>query len=193
MKPLNNWTITSPFGPRFIFGKMQPHEGVDLISPDRRVFAVADGTVLTAKFDREAGNLIRLGHYGYHTRYLHLDSMSVQVGDQVKAGQQIGIYGATGRVTGPHLHFDLYVDGVRVDPEPYLRGDRSMEVLEVKLHGKVVGIAKMDGSTAVLDTPARSMLVRLGYDVVDWAPEQLTIRPNLKKMMQIINQEIKEE
>ena len=69
------------------------------------------------------GNRIGIDHgYGIATYYNHLDETWVSVGQQVEVGRQIGVMGTTGASTGDHLHFELYINGVRVDPEPYRNG-----------------------------------------------------------------------
>jgi murein DD-endopeptidase MepM/ murein hydrolase activator NlpD len=94
------------------------HNGVDLAAPTGTpVYAVAPGVVTTVGYTDINGNWIKVDHgEGYATAYLHLSRTDVARGAQVVAGQQLGAVGATGRVTGPHLHFILYKDGQEVDP-----------------------------------------------------------------------------
>ena len=194
MEPLQSWRITSPYGWRYIFGKQEKHEGVDLVAPDRTVVAVDDGIVTQAIYnDPSGGNFLRIDHSTYQTRYLHLASLNVKKGELVTAGQPIGIYGETGNVTGPHLHFDLIVNGEHIDPLPYLRGEKYMNDLQpIKLHGVNWGLARMIGDKSVItDTHARA-LERLGYDV-EWTPDAIMLKPNVTKMLKIIAKEIKEE
>ena len=111
--------------------KPAPHWGIDWPAPvGTLVLAAADGEVVKAqKWSGSAekqpeGTMVRLRHAGgYFTRYFHLDRIEpgVKVGAQVKAGDVIGVVGKTGRVTGPHLHFELVrPDFTRLDPTPWL-------------------------------------------------------------------------
>lgn len=116
-----------------VTGKVEPHNGLDLArAPLRKgspVYAVWDGVVITANQDpgSSAGKFIRLNHGAYHTRYLHLDTVVVKVGEIVKEGQLIGTMGMTGQSTGPHLHFEIRnTDDKPVDPLPFLTGKQLM-------------------------------------------------------------------
>ncbi len=124
--PLAQWQVTSDFGAtNRPSGK--PHRGMDLRA--RRgtlVMAPADGVVATST-DTYAGGprygkVVVIEHAGgLRTLYAHLDERSVRAGDQVRAGQQIGLSGATGKVTGPHLHFEVQRGGAQVDPRDVLK------------------------------------------------------------------------
>ncbi|MEU1166961.1 LysM peptidoglycan-binding domain-containing M23 family metallopeptidase [Streptomyces sp. NPDC005921] len=102
------------------------HTGVDFVVPTGTpVKAVGAGTVVTAGWGGSYGNqvVIRLAD-GYYAQYGHLSALSVSVGQTVTAGQQVGLSGATGNVTGPHLHFEIRTTpdyGSDVDPVAYLR------------------------------------------------------------------------
>ncbi|MEU2426365.1 LysM peptidoglycan-binding domain-containing M23 family metallopeptidase [Streptomyces sp. NPDC007851] len=102
------------------------HTGVDFVVPaGTPVKAVGEGTVVTAGWGGAYGNqvVIRLAD-GYYAQYGHLSALSVSAGQTVTAGQQIGLSGATGNVTGPHLHFEIRTTpdyGSDVDPVGYLR------------------------------------------------------------------------
>ncbi|MFE2065342.1 peptidoglycan DD-metalloendopeptidase family protein [Streptomyces sp. NPDC059467] len=102
------------------------HTGVDFVVPSGTpVKAVGAGTVVTAGWGGAYGNqvVVRLAD-GYYAQYGHLSALSVSVGQTVTAGQQIGLSGATGNVTGPHLHFEIRTTpdyGSDVDPVAYLR------------------------------------------------------------------------
>ncbi|MER7179718.1 peptidoglycan DD-metalloendopeptidase family protein [Streptomyces hyaluromycini] len=102
------------------------HTGVDFVVPTGTpVKAVGAGTVVTAGWGGAYGNqvVIRLAD-GYYAQYGHLSALSVTVGQTVTAGQQVGLSGATGNVTGPHLHFEIRTTpdyGSDVDPVAYLR------------------------------------------------------------------------
>lgn len=142
--------ITAYFGVRTdpVTGKVDSsHLGIDLISGigSRTVIAFADGTVTSLRntytgrtTDGSAGNYITLTHKsGVKTMYKHLkkDSLLVKKGDAVAAGQPIAVMGDTGHTTGVHLHFDVVLDGVRVDPLPYLRGEKSLPGTARRLNG----------------------------------------------------------
>ena len=122
--------LTSPFGMRTIFGKRSMHNGIDLVGEGSTldyIVAFADGIVKISKYSSSAGEYVELDHgNGNYTRYLHLKkgSRTVKVGQAVKKGQVLGYMGATGNVTGAHLHFDIKVGGKFVDPAPYLKGEK---------------------------------------------------------------------
>lgn len=111
--------ITSPFGQRRVFNDelKSRHTGLDLRGREGDpVHASARGRVaLTGDF-YYAGNAVYLDHgLGVYTGYFHLSSIAVEEGDTVRQGQRLGAVGATGRVTGPHLHWSLYVNGEALD------------------------------------------------------------------------------
>ncbi len=111
--------ITSGFGPRRhpIFRVVRMHNGVDIAAPwGTPVRAAAPGTVLFAGWFGGYGKLVVLDHGGVTTLYGHLSSIEVAAGQKVRAGQVIGRVGSTGYSTGPHLHFEIRVDGRPVDP-----------------------------------------------------------------------------
>ena len=117
--PAQGW-LSSGAGKRSdpFTGEQDTHEGLD-ISADRGspVFATANGTVSTASSAGAYGNLIVVDHgYGLETRYGHLQAFRVKAGDEVQRGQQIGIVGSTGRATGPHLHYEVRVNGRILNP-----------------------------------------------------------------------------
>jgi murein DD-endopeptidase MepM/ murein hydrolase activator NlpD len=117
--------ITSGFGPRIdpFLGTPALHTGVDLLEEyGAPVRATAAGTVVTAGFDGGYGNMVEINHgNGLATRYAHLSSIEVTPGEKVDLGTVLGRIGATGRATGPHLHYEVRVDGEPVDPERFLR------------------------------------------------------------------------
>ena len=100
-----------------ITGEQRDHSGIDIPQPaGTPVLAAADGTVLETDFSAEDGNYIRLRHGNVTTKYAHLQEYTVEPGQTVSAGEQIGQVGSTGMSTGAHLHFEVTVDGIRVDP-----------------------------------------------------------------------------
>ncbi|MBE6780029.1 MAG: hypothetical protein E7545_03515 [Ruminococcaceae bacterium] len=125
--------VTSPFGMRTIWGKKQMHNGIDLVGEGATldyIIAFADGEVKISKYSLTAGEYVRLYHgNGNYTRYLHMKkgSRTVKAGDKVLKGQVLGYMGATGNVTGAHLHFDVNVNGKYVDPAPYLEGVKEFD------------------------------------------------------------------
>lgn len=118
--------ITSGFGARDVTVGSSNHQGVDIgNSVGTDVFAADGGTVIFADFSTSGyGNLVKIQHdNGAVTFYAHLDEILVSVGDKVYQGQLIAKMGKTGRVTGPHLHFEIRPNGVTpVNPTKYLTG-----------------------------------------------------------------------
>lgn len=116
--------ITSPFGWRSnpFGGSPEFHQGLDIAAPSgTTVTAAASGTVIMAQWYGGYGNYILLDHGGgYSTGYGHLSAIYVSNGQAVKRGQAIGAVGSTGASTGPHLHFEVRIDGKPVDPAPRL-------------------------------------------------------------------------
>lgn len=117
-----NGVKTSGFGPRHhpILNQVRNHNGVDWAAPTGTpIVAVAGGQVKFAGVAGGYGNVVYLDHPGgLQTRYAHMHQFGpgIATGTQVNAGQVIGYVGTTGRSTGPHLHFELYVAGTPVDP-----------------------------------------------------------------------------
>lgn len=118
MFPVTNWNVTSNFGYRW--GRL--HAGTDVGVPiGTTVRASRGGQVITAGWLGGYGNCVIIDHGdGVATRYGHLSEVTVSVGQYVDQGQQIALSGNTGRSTGPHLHFEIRINGEAVDPLPYL-------------------------------------------------------------------------
>jgi murein DD-endopeptidase MepM/ murein hydrolase activator NlpD len=117
--------LTSGFGfRRSPFGRWRTdfHSGIDIA--DRRgapIFAAATGRVIRADYSGGYGRMVELDHgFGITTRYAHCTSLKVKKGDVVAASDLIATMGSSGRVTGPHLHFEVRIDGHAVDPLDYL-------------------------------------------------------------------------
>lgn len=112
--------ITSAFGTaRLLNGTLKSfHSGTDFkAAPGTPVTAVNDGIVVLAKARYYAGNSVVVDHgEGLYTCYYHLSRIGVKKGETVARGQRIGLSGSSGRVTGPHLHFAVMLQGVQVDP-----------------------------------------------------------------------------
>jgi murein DD-endopeptidase MepM/ murein hydrolase activator NlpD len=117
--------VTSRMGDRFdpIDGHHSHHAGIDLAAKTGTpVVAAGAGKVVRAGEASGYGNLVVVDHgNGTQTRYAHLDRIDVKVGDTLDAGQALGAAGATGRVTGAHLHFEIRQDGEPVDPAAMLK------------------------------------------------------------------------
>jgi murein DD-endopeptidase MepM/ murein hydrolase activator NlpD len=110
--------VTSPFGMRW--GRM--HEGIDISVPEGTpIHAAASGRVILAAYTGGYGNYTCIDHGGgLSTCYAHQSSFAVSSGQSVQQGQVIGYSGNTGSSTGPHLHFEVRVNGAAVDPMGYL-------------------------------------------------------------------------
>ncbi len=117
--------ITSPFGWRMhpVYHRMIMHKGIDIAVPTGTpVAAAADGKVIVASYQGDCGNMVAIDHHGgLSTFYCHMSQLFVSVGQEVQRGQAIGAAGATGDATGPHVHFQVMVNGTPVDPMSYLR------------------------------------------------------------------------
>ena len=122
MYPVTNWNLTSNFGYRW--GRL--HAGADVGVPiGTTVRASRAGQVITAGWVGGYGNCVIIDHGdGVTTRYGHLSEVTVSVGQYVDQGQQVALSGNTGRSTGPHLHFEIRINGEPVDPLPYLAGEK---------------------------------------------------------------------
>lgn len=115
---------TSGFGKRFspFESKYKFHIGVDIASsPNTPIVSTADGVVVFAGTKKGYGNTLIIKHkYGYKTLYGHNSKLLVQLHQKVKKGQKIGLLGKTGRSTGYHVHYEIHVDNVPVDPWLFL-------------------------------------------------------------------------
>lgn len=131
-RPLEPLPAAGRFGSRRIFNGQprSPHTGADYAAKTgTRVHAVADGTVVLTASYFFPGNAVIVDHGdGLFSMYFHLSKTSVREGEKVSAGQAIGAVGATGRVTGPHLHLGIRWRGARVDPEVLLGREASTTV-----------------------------------------------------------------
>jgi len=121
--PLKNLHLTSSYGHRIhpVTGKYAFHAGVDLRAKADTVFAIMDGSVAATGYNDFLGIFIRLDHGGgFQSGYGHLSEVFVAPGDTVKSGEPIAISGATGRVTGGHLHFSICYNRQYIDPMNFL-------------------------------------------------------------------------
>jgi murein DD-endopeptidase MepM/ murein hydrolase activator NlpD len=121
--PVRGW-VDSPFGNRIspFTGTIQFHEGIDIAAEiGTPVLAPADGVVIKAGFESGYGNVVELSHgYGFMTVFGHNSRLNVKPGQHVKRGDIISFSGNTGLSTGPHLHYEVRVNGLPVNPISYL-------------------------------------------------------------------------
>lgn len=137
-KPLSgSMEVTSPFGARLdpFLGKPAMHTGVDLREDyGTDVRATAAGRVVSAGAAGGYGTMIEIEHgHGLSTRYAHLSAVAVHEGQSVDKGEIIGQVGATGRATGPHLHYETRIDGEAVDPMRFLNAGERLAMLDPEL------------------------------------------------------------
>ena len=118
--------VTSKFGMRDhpLFGDERPHTGIDIgAQAGAEVIAADSGTVAVATYSSSYGNYVTIYHSnGDYTLYAHMSSLTVTAGQNVTQGDVIGYVGSTGWASGPHLHFEIRVNGSTVDPTSYLSG-----------------------------------------------------------------------
>ncbi|MEA9392976.1 murein DD-endopeptidase MepM [Acerihabitans sp. TG2] len=118
---MKHYRISSSFNPRRlnpVTGRISPHRGVDFAMPvGTPVLAVGDGEVMVSKNGHGAGNYVAIRHgRQYMTRYMHLSKLLVKPGQKVKRGDRIALSGNTGRSTGPHLHYEIWINQQAVNP-----------------------------------------------------------------------------
>ncbi len=122
--PLQSYDVGSPFGVRGdpINGHSSYHTGIDLLAPYMTpVYTTAAGVVTYSGYRDDYGKVVEIDHgNGIATRYAHLHRQTVSVGQRVAAHTQIGFLGSTGRATGPHVHYEVLVNGEPQDPAKFL-------------------------------------------------------------------------
>jgi len=125
-RPVDKIAVSSPFGYRLdpFTGAPSMHEGIDLEGPlGTPVMATAPGVVTFSGMRAAYGGLVEIKHGdGLMTRYSHLERELVQVGDHVALHQEIGLMGSTGRSTGSHLYYEVWVNGVTQNPANFMKG-----------------------------------------------------------------------
>ena len=146
-QPVEHLAFTSNYGIRSdpFRGTAAMHAGVDIPGPvGTLVYATADGMVDRAERSGGYGNMVELDHgKGIQTRYGHLSKILVEAGTRVHRGQLIALMGSTGRSTGPHLHYEVRLDGHAVNPVPFLQTadyllaaqDKAVHVIPVAVGG----------------------------------------------------------
>ena len=121
--PTRGW-ISSRFGQRTspFTNEREFHKGLDIsTSKDSAILAPADGVVTSVRWDHGYGRIISINHdHGLITKYAHLEKALVKKGQYVKRGEKIALVGATGRTTGPHLHYEVHLNGAPVNPLRYI-------------------------------------------------------------------------
>ena len=125
IKPISGGRLSSSFGPRKApkKGASTYHKGIDWAVPTgTAVFASCGGTVAKAGWGSGYGYVVYINHEdGSQTRYGHLSKVLVKAGQTVKQGERIALSGNTGVSTGPHLHFEILMNGKQVNPAKYLK------------------------------------------------------------------------
>ena len=119
--PINFRYVSSNFNPRRLHpvtGQVRPHRGTDYVAPvGTPIWSAGDGVVMKSGYNQFNGNYVFIRHSStYITKYLHMTKRMVKTGERVKQGQTVGTLGGTGRVTGPHLHYEFLVNGVHKNP-----------------------------------------------------------------------------
>jgi murein DD-endopeptidase MepM/ murein hydrolase activator NlpD len=121
--PVRGW-VTSPFGNRIspLTGELQFHAGIDITAEiGTPVVAPADGLVIKASFEAGYGNMVELSHgYGLKTVFGHNSRLNVKPGQHVQRGDIVAYVGDTGSSTGPHLHYEVRLNSLPVNPDRYL-------------------------------------------------------------------------
>lgn len=122
--PKSKTRITSPFGMRNhpTLKRQKMHNGIDFGSGmNAPVYSAANGKVTLARYSRSFGNWVMVKHAkGYVSVYAHLNSFNIKAGTRLKKGEILGYTGSTGRSSGPHLHYEIRLDGTPVNPSGYL-------------------------------------------------------------------------
>lgn len=122
--PLKPIRVSSPFGYRVnpVTGNYGIHGGIDLsANSGTKIKAVLSGKVLKAKYSSDYGNFVTIDHGdGLVTLYAHCSKLLVKAGEEIKQGDVIALVGSTGRSTGPHLHLEVRINDVRINPGYFL-------------------------------------------------------------------------
>jgi murein DD-endopeptidase MepM/ murein hydrolase activator NlpD len=145
-QPANVLMMSSGFGYRHdpFTGAGAMHAGLDFKGPQGTpILAAAPGVVTHAGPQSGYGNTIEIDHgQGIMTRYAHMSGFTARVGDTVAAGQQVGRMGSTGRSTGTHLHFEVRLNGVAVNPRRFLEANKDVLKVKADARDRVVAVAR---------------------------------------------------
>lgn len=137
--PLDAYRMSSNYGMREhpVLGGARAHKGIDMAAPSGTpIYATADGIVQKAEWFSSYGNFIAIEHGAdVETRFGHLSRLAVSAGQRVHKGDLIGYVGSTGRSTGPHLHYEVRVDGQAVDPTPYMSESSGQHAFALAMGG----------------------------------------------------------
>jgi murein DD-endopeptidase MepM/ murein hydrolase activator NlpD len=137
--PVDSATLGSTFGWRIdpFTGRTALHTGLDFSAePGTAIHAAAGGVVVAQEFHPQYGNMVEIDHGNdLITRYAHTSRVYVKKGDLIKRGQKIAEVGNTGRSTGPHLHFEVLVQGVPQDPMKFLNAGSQIKPAELAKAG----------------------------------------------------------
>jgi murein DD-endopeptidase MepM/ murein hydrolase activator NlpD len=129
-RPLPGAPVTSAFGSRLdpFLGEPAMHTGVDFRAAAGTLVPVtAGGTVVSAGYVGSYGNMVEVDHgHGVATRYAHLSQILVKVGQVIRQGAIVGKAGSTGRSTGPHVHYEVRVDGAAINPMTYIAAGKEI-------------------------------------------------------------------
>jgi murein DD-endopeptidase MepM/ murein hydrolase activator NlpD len=134
--PLVHYRVESGFGPRIdpFRGRRAFHDGIDLSAPYRSpVYSTAPGTITFTGVKDDYGRVVEITHaHGIVTRYAHLHRILVALGQKVGVHQEIAELGSTGRSTGPHVHYEVLIDGTAVDPAKFMKAGKGVELITTK-------------------------------------------------------------
>ncbi len=152
-----SYRISSRFNPKRVHpitGRVAPHNGTDFATPTgTKVLSTGDGIVTRVGNHRFAGRYLEIKHGGrFKTRYLHLHRILVRKGASVKRGQAIALSGNTGRSTGPHLHFELHINGRPVNPMKA----KIPRTQSISKKDRSIFLARVAQQTSLLDAPNKT-------------------------------------
>jgi biotin carboxyl carrier protein len=144
-QPVNGANLGSAFGWRIdpVTGASALHTGLDFpAEPGTPIYSAAGGVVVTQEYHPQYGNMLEIDHGNdLITRYAHASRVFVKKGDLIKRGQKVAEVGTTGRSTGPHLHFEVLVQGVPQDPQKFLNAGRNLPAAQVAQSAPALGAA----------------------------------------------------